>query len=316
MPSLCISEIFWIFYSEHILLIRKKEGLRFVFCTKEICICCFFKSPVLHGAIIRIGIEEENTERKRKVFALTLKPHKLPAPACSSVIIDAPNRTQKQVPLCLLCHPSVASMTSGQTGRLPSIPKRVSSLELPAWTSPSVVRFSWDCETGTQRIHQASPQLNFLWPHVLRVYTCMGFPPVHFWHHILPSLKQLRQPINEGWAHLTLFFRTMIYQNSIFCAFRHFLSSLPFSPSYLKGDFFQRWREWSESPLLNAPKLMSPLPSQLERLPGKVRAVLVYRVSGPFSSPRHLPVMQLCLCAAAAAWNIIFPPFSAWQTPI
>lgn len=26
--------------------------------------------------------------------------------------------------------------------------------------------------------------------------------------------------------------------------------------------------------------------------------------------------MQLCLCAAAAAWNIIFPSFSAWQTPI
>uniref|UniRef100_A0A8B9YA56 G protein subunit beta 5 n=1 Tax=Bos mutus grunniens TaxID=30521 RepID=A0A8B9YA56_BOSMU len=33
----------------------------------------------------------------------------------------------------------VASMTSGQTGRSPSIPKRASSLELPAWTSPSVV---------------------------------------------------------------------------------------------------------------------------------------------------------------------------------
>lgn len=161
-------------------LSEKKKAYILFFCTKEICICCFFKSPVLHGDIIRIGIEEENTERKRKVFALTLKPHKLPAPACSSVIIDAPNRTQKQVPLCLLCHPSVASMTSGQTGRLPSIPKRVSSLELPAWTSPSVVRFSWDCETGTQRIHQASPPLNFLWPHVLRVYTCMGFPPVHF----------------------------------------------------------------------------------------------------------------------------------------
>lgn len=102
---------------------------------------------MFHGDIIRIGIEEENTERKRKVFPLTLKPHKLPAPACSSVITDAPNRTQKQVPLCPLCHPSVASMTSGQTGRSPSIPKRASSLELPAWTSPSVVRFSWDCET-------------------------------------------------------------------------------------------------------------------------------------------------------------------------
>ena len=185
---------------------------------------------MFHGDIIRIGIEEENTERKRKVFPLTLKPHKLPAPACSSVITDAPNRTQKQVPLCPLCHPSVASMTSGQTGRSPSIPKRASSLELPAWTSPSVVRFSWDCETGPQRIRQASPQLNFLWLHLLRVYACTGFPPMHLTHHILPSLKQLPQPIHEGWTHLTLFFRAMIYQNSICCAFRHFLSSLPFSP--------------------------------------------------------------------------------------
>nr|BAE89834.1 unnamed protein product [Macaca fascicularis] len=33
----------------------------------------------------------------------------------------------------------VASMTCGQTGRSPSIPKRVSYLEHPAWTSPSVV---------------------------------------------------------------------------------------------------------------------------------------------------------------------------------
>lgn len=33
----------------------------------------------------------------------------------------------------------VASTTSGQTGRLPSIPRRVSSLELPVWTSPSAV---------------------------------------------------------------------------------------------------------------------------------------------------------------------------------
>lgn len=129
---------------------------------------------MLHGDIIRIGIEEENTERKRKVFPLTLKPHKLPAPACSSVITDAPNRTQKQVPLCPLCHPSVASMTSGQTGRSPSIPKRASSLELPAWTSPSVVRFSWDCETGPQRIQQASPQLNFLGS------TCQESTPARF----------------------------------------------------------------------------------------------------------------------------------------
>lgn len=73
------------------------------------------------------------------MFYLSLKPHKPPAPVCSSLVIGAPNRIQKQVLLCLLCHPSVASTTSGQTGRLPSIPRRVSSLELPVWTSPSAV---------------------------------------------------------------------------------------------------------------------------------------------------------------------------------
>ena len=145
---------------------------------------------MFHGDIIRIGIEEENTERKRKVFPLTLKPHKLPAPACSSVITDAPNRTQKQVPLCPLCHPSVASMTSGQTGRSPSIPKRASSLELPAWTSPSVYPAGYnDYTINVWDVLKGSPVtscLNMKTMLILYEFPLMGLPFAQD-HEIIPS---------------------------------------------------------------------------------------------------------------------------------
>lgn len=76
---------------------------------------------------------------------------------------------------------------------------------------------------------------------------------------LCPAWSSFPSPVhstgNEGWAHLMLFFKTMMYQNCI-CAFRHFLSSLPFSFHTWKGTFFSRGGavggggEWARVPFL------------------------------------------------------------------
>lgn len=157
-------------------------------------------------------------------------------------------------------------MTFGQTGRSPSIPKKVSYSEPPVWTSPSVVRFyfrnSQDCNTRPKwnpALYQAAPQLNSLWVDMLN-----GL--------LLCSPNTVLQDI--------------IDQHSYLWCLYEFPPHLPFCPSYWKRDFFfQKWRGWIKSLFLNALKILAPLPLELGRLLVTIKAALICWVTGPFNSP-------------------------------
>ena len=165
------------------------------------------------------------------------------------MVIASLNCSQKCVLLCLL--PSVASTTSGQTGRSPSIPKRVSYLEHPAWTSPSVVRFYFRNFPRTVKQDLSETQLSVTWPPAK-----LPVGPYAKWSTFAPDFPHWASPCPQ-WlpsAPFTSGEMKSVPVNTVLRVFRdgltlsvQCLQAFPPQPSILpfipKKDFFQRWKE-------------------------------------------------------------------------